>query len=106
MAQLNQLRSNLGLGALTLDSGMSNFAYNWSQTMATSGFRHSGGPYGENIAYTSNNGLSPQGAASTMHGLWVNSPGHYANMTNPGHTSVGIGLFRNSSGWFATHVFR
>ena len=37
---------------------------------------------------------------------WVNSPGHYANMTNARYTEIGIGLYRNADGWWATHVFR
>jgi uncharacterized protein YkwD len=41
-----------------------------------------------------------------MHALWVNSPGHYRNMTHDGYTTVGIGFWRSDDGgWHATHVF-
>ena len=85
---------------------MSDFALNWSQTMATTGFRHSSGPYGEHIAWFSDSSVSPSNAASFFNNQWVNSPGHYANMTNPNYTQVGIGLYRDASGWWATHVFQ
>ncbi len=85
---------------------MSNFALSWSQTMSTSGFRHSSGPYAENIVWYSNDGLTPEQAAASFHQSWVDSPGHYANMTNTRWTSVGIGLHRDEGGWWGTHVFR
>jgi len=85
---------------------MSTFALNWSQTMSQSGFRHSSGPYGENIAWYSDSSLSPAAAARFFNDGWVNSPGHYANMTNSRYTEVGIGLYQDAGGWWATHVFR
>ena len=84
---------------------MAVFARNWSATMAVSGFRHSGGPYAENIAYIGSSNLGGQEAAATLHQMWVDSSGHYANMVNAGYTRVGIGFFRNGSGWWATQVF-
>jgi uncharacterized protein YkwD len=74
--------------------------------MASSGFGHSGGPYGENVAWTSDTSLGPEAAAAHFNGRWVNSPGHYANMINARYTEVGIGLYRSAGGWYATHVFR
>ena len=38
--------------------------------------------------------------------LWVDSPGHYANMTGSGYTEVGVGFWSGPGGWYATHVFR
>jgi len=106
LALLNQLRGNLGLNALTVDAQMSVFALDWSQEMSASGFRHSSGPWAENIVWYSNDGLTPQQAAASFHDSWVNSPGHYANMTNSRWDFVGIGLYRDGDGWWGTHVFR
>lgn len=106
LAQLNATRANVGLPPLTLDSTMSTFATNWSTEMISSGFRHSSGPYGENIAWHSNGNMSPEQAAQHFNSAWVDSPGHYANMTNDRYTHVGIGLVPHASGWWATHVFR
>ena len=105
-SRLNELRAGLGLGALTRDGEMDAFARDWSRQMAQSGdFRHSSGPYGENIAFTSNTTLSAAEAADLFHQLWLDSPGHYANMTNGGYAKAGIGLFLTDRGWYGTHVF-
>jgi hypothetical protein len=104
-ALLNQLRGAAGLSGLTVDPTLTQFARNWSATMAATGFSHSGGPYGENIAYIGSPNSGVQEAAATFHQMWADSAGHYANMVNAGYTRVGIGFFRNGSGWWATHVF-
>ncbi len=106
--QLNQLRSSLGLAPLQRSTVMDTFARDWSQTMNEAGFfKHSGGPYGENIAWWSAGWGTPLEAADLMHDLWVNSPGHYANMTRPQYNEIGVGFWRtDDGGWHATHVFR
>jgi uncharacterized protein YkwD len=85
---------------------MSNYARSWSQTMAQSGFRHSGGPWAENIVWYSSASMTPQQAAASFHSSWVNSTPHYLAMINPSWTYVGIGLYRDASGWYGTHEFR
>lgn len=107
MALLGQLRQSLGIGTLTRDPAMDAFARDWSETMDRTGdFQHSSGPYGENIAWWSAGSASPEAAAQRLHDLWVDSPGHYANMTRASYTSVGVGFWQSSNGWHATHVFR
>jgi len=103
---LNDLRSRLGLGQLQSDQTMAAFAADWSATMPVSGFRHSDGPYAENIVWYSDDSMTPEQAAEQFHDAWVNSPGHYANMTNSRWTLVGVGLYQDESGWWGTHVFR
>lgn len=74
--------------------------------MATSGnFEHSTGPYPENIAWTSQSSLTPAEAAAQLHDQWVNSPSHYANMTDTNYATAGMGFYKDASGWHATHVF-
>ena len=104
---LNDLRAGLGLPPLVRLAPMDGAARDWSMTMNDTGdFRHSALPYGENIAWWSAGSASPEAAADKMHALWINSSGHYANMTNANYTSVGIGFWRSDSGgWYATHVF-
>lgn len=103
---LNELRASLGLAPLARTGVMDSFARNWSQTMAMTGnFEHSTGPYGENIAWNSQGSLTPAEAAAAMHEMWINSPGHYANMTNADYTLAGVGFYSDASGWHATHVF-
>ena len=105
-ALLNELRASVGVGPVVRTQAMDEFAGDWSETMDLSGeFQHSGGPYAENIAWWSASGATPEEAADVLHDLWVNSSGHYANMTRYQWTTVGIGFWRSSSGWHATHVF-
>ena len=103
---LNRLRAEAGVPPLRLSTSMSDVALAWSTEMSRSGFRHSGGPYGENIAWASDDSLRPDDAAALCHDMWVDSAGHYANMTDPSYTEVGIGFFVTPGGWWATHVFR
>jgi len=104
---LNELRTSLGLGTLSAsDSEMSAFARDWSQQMRQNGFAHSTGRWAENIVMWSNANMTPQEAAAQFHDMWVNSPGHYANMTNGGWTVAGVGLYHDESGWWGTHIFR
>lgn len=102
---LNRLRADLGLSRLARDPTLDRAARDWSRTMDASGFRHSSLPYYENIAWWSAGSITPQAAAQRMHDMWVNSPGHYSNMTRPGHTVTGIGFWRSADGWHATHLF-
>jgi uncharacterized protein YkwD len=103
---LNELRVSRGLAKVRVDPNMSNYARSWSQTMAQSGFRHSGGPWAENIVWYSSASMTPQQAAASFHSSWVNSTPHYLAMINPSWTYVGIGLYRDASGWYGTHEFR
>ncbi len=103
---LNGLRSTLELQPLTRQAEMDAFARDWSKRMAETGaFEHSNGPYGENIAYTTNTGLSAAEAADLFHQLWTESPGHYRNMTNEAYLTSGVGLYLTENGWYGTHVF-
>ncbi len=105
LALLNQLRAAHGAGPVTYDPGMSAAAMGWSQEMSRSGFRHSSLGYAENIAWHSQSAMTPTQAASTLHDMWVDSPGHFRNMIDPRWTKVGIGLHVDGSGWWGTHVF-
>ncbi len=105
LALLNELRAAHGAGPVTYDPNMSAQAMGWSQEMSRSGFRHSSLGYAENIAWHSQSAMSPTQAATTLHDMWVNSPGHFRNMTDPRWTRVGIGLHLDGSGWWGTHVF-
>ena len=99
---LNQTRKELGLSELTLDAGLQDAAmqraaecslyYSHTRPNGESCFTAMSGLdyYGaaENIAIGSTN------AAAVMDG-WINSPGHYANLTNPNMNAVGLGCFES-----------
>ncbi len=103
---VNQLRAARGLGPVAADATMTAYARNWSTTMSQSGFRHSGGPYAENIGWISGSSLSPEAAALRLHASFVASPPHVANMTNPAWTAVGIGVHYDGTTWYMTLEFR
>jgi uncharacterized protein YkwD len=101
----NQLRASLGLGPVSPDATMTAFARNWSATMSQSGFRHSDGPYSENVGWYSGSS-SPEAAALGLHNAFVASPSHLANMVNPAWTAVGVGVHTDGASWYITLVFR
>lgn len=48
--------------------------------------------WGENVAYTS-------GSANSMFSMYMNSPGHRANILNTGFTHVGVKSLKRASSW-------
>ncbi len=104
---LNELRADLGRAPLVRLASMDLDARAWSERMSLTGaFTHSNLGYGENIAWWSAGSASPEEAAVKMHELWVNSPGHFTNMTRASYTAMGIGFWRSDAGgWYATHIF-
>ncbi len=105
---LNQLRASLGLRLVSpSDSEMHAFARAWSLEMRNTGFRHSNPPrWFENIVWYSDENMTPAQAAAQFHDMWINSPGHYENMTNPDWSVTGIGMWHDETGWWGVHVFR
>ena len=105
---LNQLRGGLGLGSVEAsDAEMHRFARSWALEMRNTGFRHSDqGRWSENIVWYSDEEMTPAEAAGQFHRMWVDSPGHYRNMTDPAWTVVGIGMWHDGSGWWGVHLFR
>jgi uncharacterized protein YkwD len=105
---LNGVRADLGLPGLRYDTGLSAYAIAHAQAMAQAGsLYHSsigsllGHPWsnvGENVGVG--------GSVYQIHVALVYSPGHYANMTNPAFTAVGVGVAADASGrLFICHVF-
>ncbi len=105
---LNELRTGLGLQPVSpSDREMHTFARAWSLEMRTTGFRHSDpARWYENIVWYSDDAMTPSEAAAQFHDMWVNSPGHYRNMTNPAWSIAGIGMWHDETGWWGVHVFR
>ena len=104
---LNEVRASKGLAPLVRDATMDEFARSWSAQMgATGNFEHSSASYGENIAFASDTSQPGTWAAETFNDNWINSPGHYANMTNVDYTTIGVGIVLTANGWYATHVFK
>ena len=105
----NDYRATQGLPALVYSDALVQNALLHSQSMPTSGFQHQNlgsisipGIFvtAENIAMSSDT----RDPARTAVDLWINSPGHAANMRGS-YTYCGVGIYVDGSGWWATQVF-
>ncbi|GAA4286912.1 hypothetical protein GCM10022262_12710 [Georgenia daeguensis] len=109
---LNKARADNGLPPLKRVVELDSVAQAWSQQQAAesrmyhnpyyseqypSGWRYAA----ENVAYTG--GTTPSG--DRFHELWMNSPGHRANILNPNFTHVGVGVATKGDRTYATQNF-
>ena len=83
---LNLIRAEVGLPALTMDSSLSAAASARCESFVAGGsFDHSGmTTAGEILA------AGPLRSASEVCQAWKDSPDHYANITNPNFTTMGV----------------
>ena len=100
---VNAERAKAGLRSLAVSACADRYAEEWSAHMASTGqFQHrsdlgavmrscSARLVGENIAYGNV-------SADEMMQLWMNSPGHRANILNSSYTHIGVGAARTGSG--------
>jgi uncharacterized protein YkwD len=106
---VNAQRAAHGLRPLTVSPCARSFAAPWATRMATTNtlvhqslapmLRCPARRVGENIAYGNV-------TADQMMTMWMNSPGHRANILNPAFTRIGVGAVRTSTGrWWATQDF-
>lgn len=56
---------------------------------------------GENVAMT---GFDDGAIAKQFFKMWLNSPGHYANMMGE-YVAMGVGVTKSDDGWYATECF-
>ena len=85
----------------------------WSKWMHNNDFRHMNSSernpilppdtytWAENIAYS---GWSVEDC-SQIHSMFMNSPGHRANILNASQRFVALGAYNGSRGWFVTELF-
>jgi uncharacterized protein YkwD len=109
VALVNAQRRAHGLRTLIVSPCATHYAAPWSAHMASTGslvhqslsglMRCPARTAGENIAYGNV-------TADQMMAMWMNSPGHRANILNPAFSRIGIGAVRTTSGrWWATQDF-
>ena len=112
---VNELRRDLDLDPLEYHNGVAAVARRWSQTMAAEqSFKHNPlyddqYPSGwrraaENIAWNSGYPSLTQAVSVSFNGL-VDSPGHYANMTDPDLTHLGVGIALGGNSYWVTQNF-
>ena len=111
--KVNELRSSLGLKPVTRYQELDAVAQDWSEHQASADIMDhrpdftSAYPAGwttgsENVAWRTAGGDT----GALIFDQWLNSPGHYKNMTDPNVNSIGIGFAQTSDGrWYATQNF-
>jgi hypothetical protein len=107
VARTNALRASRGLPGLSVDGTLAAKARNWAEHMAAVGaISHSnladGAPgnwqrLGENV------GRGP--SVDSIHSALVASPEHYANLTDPGFQSIGVGVVNTNGTYYVSEVF-
>src|SRR6476619_6682831 len=107
VARTNALRASKGLPGLSVNGTLAAKARNWAEHMAASGaISHSvltdGVPgnwqrLGENV------GRGP--SVDSIHNALVASPEHYANLTDPGFQSIGVGVVNANGTYYVAEVF-
>jgi hypothetical protein len=107
VARTNSLRASKGLPGLSVNGTLAAKARNWAEHMAAVGaISHSnladGAPsewhrLGENV------GRGP--SVDAIHNALVNSPDHYANLTDPGFQSIGVGVVNANGTYYVAEVF-
>ena len=111
--KVNELRSGLGLQPVTRYQELDAVAQDWSEQQAaannmshrpdfTSVYPQGWTTGSENVAWRTSGGDT----GALIFEQWLNSPGHYKNMTDPNVNSIGIGFAQTSDGrWYATQNF-
>ena len=111
--KVNELRSSLGRQPVTRYQELDAVAQDWSEQQAaannmshrpdfTSVYPKGWTTGSENVAWRTAGGDT----GALIFEQWLNSPGHYKNMTDPNVNSIGIGFAQTSDGrWYATQNF-
>lgn len=102
---INDERAAVGVAPLTVDPALTSYARDWTYHMSsTETFEHSSLSFG-GYGYKGEN-IAQNWSVSGAHTSFVNSPGHYANMTNEVFTHIGVGVWIDPDGkLWTTHVF-
>ncbi|HEU4676487.1 MAG TPA: CAP domain-containing protein [Motilibacteraceae bacterium] len=107
---VNAQRARHGLRPLVLSSCADRFATRWSTHLASVGALSHQSLWtilrscparaaGENVGWTTS-------SADAMVRMWMNSPGHRANILSAKYHRLGLGVARTSTGrWYATQDF-
>lgn len=118
---VNKSREENGLNTLKNNSDLKDIAKNHSSDMANAGHiwhgngvHLAGGFAGENVALMHSGRVrgfhheinSSWDVASALHSIWMDSPGHRANILRPGFNLLGVGVVRKGNGYYATQLFK
>jgi hypothetical protein len=107
IARTNALRSSKGLAPLSVNGTLTAKASAWAEHMAAvNAISHSNLPDGAPSDWKrlgENVGRGP--TVDAIHTALVASPEHYANLTDPGFQSIGVGVVNANGTLFVSEVF-
>ncbi|MGZ4677659.1 MAG: CAP domain-containing protein [Acidimicrobiia bacterium] len=107
IARTNGLRTSHGLAPLSVNGTLTAKARAWAEHMAAVGaISHSNLPDGappEWHRLGENVGSGP--SVDSIHNALVASPEHYANLTDPGFQSIGVGVVNANGTYYVSEVF-
>lgn len=108
VTMINDLRQSEGLDTLEVHEQLAAKARDWSHTMAEAGeIWHSELPDGITVDWKrlgENVGMG--GSVEALHQAFIDSPGHYQNLIDPGFRHVGLGVTVDADGTiFVSEVF-
>jgi hypothetical protein len=110
----NEARATAGVGHLQMAYDLVPGVRDWSRWMRFNEFEHMPSDrrydilptgwrtWGENIAMHGNDDMAD---CTPVHQMWMNSPGHRANILNPAFRFAAMGTYVDGSGWWATQLF-
>ncbi|KAJ9705385.1 hypothetical protein PVL29_003437 [Vitis rotundifolia] len=100
----NTARAQVGVGPMSWDNTVATYAQNYAnKRIGDCNLVHSGGPYGENLAWGSGTPLTGTAAVN----MWVGEKPYYNYDSNSCRNSVRLGCARvqcNNGGWFVTSL--
>ena len=111
---VNDARAAAGRAPVQMAQDLVPQVRDWSEWMRFNDFEHMSSSrrdqilpsswtiWAENIAWHGNPNLPD---CDAVHQMWMNSPGHRANILNASMRFVAIGTYQDSSGWWATQLF-
>lgn len=97
LSAINKERKRAGLSSLSWSGSLASSAQNWSEAMAAKDKKNEGKPgdalaHGGKKNYRGQNVGVTSGSAGNLHGAFMRSGGHCANIMNPGWSRVGVGV--------------
>ena len=101
--KINQARANVGVGALTFDTGIQHVAIDWSDEMSGSQTLKHNPNYGNQIGairpfqYAAEN-VGRGYAQEPLFQAFMDSPGHRKNIENGVYTHVTLGCLTDGAG--------
>lgn len=115
LARINTLRAGVGAQPVALCQALHHSAVAHATDMATNRFFDHKGSDGSTLAvrvdrttygrwtYLAENIAAGQRSVEQVMNGWINSPGHYANLTSTNVTHVGLGFIQSSGSPYGTY---